>query len=537
MAKWLTDPACDAYLSQQRGALGRKRRLWFDTLKELGWPEHTMTVGEATPYFLVAIPPAYKDDPNGAAVWRQKILNTTGILLSYASIEQEGTDADIPFLRAYLGGGEEVVVEAVRRLKAANIRYQQSENDNVAQELEKIADKGVSRNSIKDKLFRLTPTQGLLHVETPQPITTPLARYVLEDFPAQLAACVVGEAQLVDVARNQQDMLTHERVRIENPVSREAAHTAQLDLTMLLNGYLLERDNALKLAPSVLLQLLEGNAARYGFASRMTYELLVDVNTEAFIQTGGHIRTFSEGDVAVIERDFYIGHHFAEKHIKSAYETLRSILKEPGQPYKEERLAGVAVGLRRFTEYMSAYSRLPHEEYAYFRRFIAPYPDKVKNASGAFMPSPQLFEMLLHKPGYAQLAFLTDNERYFSQSANKDFRMAQNQAAAGDTVEDMIINGRLSLTKAEATMFRAIVEQFIQFKLTHIKVASSKIPEAFPKRPLLERQELQNFKPFHGANSDGVGKQEGSGGFRPQDFLGDGVRRLLELQQRLFRIS
>ncbi|HET8671940.1 MAG TPA: hypothetical protein VFM05_15385, partial [Candidatus Saccharimonadales bacterium] len=73
--------------------------------------------------------------------------------------------------------------------------------------------------------------------------------------------------------------------------------------------------------------------------------------------------------------------------------------------------------------------------------------------------------------------------------------------------------------------------------LTHIKVASSKIPEAFPNPPTLEREELRGFCPFLGATRDAVGKQEGTGGFVPQDFLGDGVNRLLELQQRLLKLT
>lgn len=124
MARWLADPASDRYLARQRTALGRKRSLWAKTLRQLGWPGELVPTGEATPYFLTAVPPRFLREPDGIARWRQELLDTTGLLFSFASIEQEGTAADIPFLRAYLGGSEKVVEEAVRRLVKAGVRYQ-----------------------------------------------------------------------------------------------------------------------------------------------------------------------------------------------------------------------------------------------------------------------------------------------------------------------------------------------------------------------------------------------------------------------------
>jgi aspartate/methionine/tyrosine aminotransferase len=123
MAHWLADPACDEYLAQQRAVLRRKRTMWADALRDFGWPAQLTPVGEATPYFLVALPPKYLTRSNAMTSWRQDILNSTGILFSYASIEQEGTEADVPFLRAYLGGDESVVFEAIRRFQNTGIRY------------------------------------------------------------------------------------------------------------------------------------------------------------------------------------------------------------------------------------------------------------------------------------------------------------------------------------------------------------------------------------------------------------------------------
>jgi aspartate/methionine/tyrosine aminotransferase len=124
MAQWLNDPACQQYLAEQRAILGRKRSLWVDTLRDLGWPLELTALGETTPYYLMAVPPSYLSQSDGITKWRQDIFDSTGILLSYASIEQEGTGADVPYLRAYLGGPEETVIEAAQRLRDAGVKYQ-----------------------------------------------------------------------------------------------------------------------------------------------------------------------------------------------------------------------------------------------------------------------------------------------------------------------------------------------------------------------------------------------------------------------------
>jgi len=124
MAHWITDPACDEYLADQRKELKQKRTMWTDALRELGWPTRLTPVGEVTPYYLVAVPPKYAAQKDGVAKWRQLLMDDAGMLLSYASIEQAGTEADAPYLRALLSGSIEVVAEAIRRLKKATIRYE-----------------------------------------------------------------------------------------------------------------------------------------------------------------------------------------------------------------------------------------------------------------------------------------------------------------------------------------------------------------------------------------------------------------------------
>ncbi|HET8669726.1 MAG TPA: hypothetical protein VFM05_03595, partial [Candidatus Saccharimonadales bacterium] len=286
---------------------------------------------------------------------------------------------------------------------------------------------------MQDKLFRSVPTATLLRTPRKLPPKTPLEKYVLENLPAQIRLHSNDKLPLEDIAASQQQLLSSEGARIKAISDLSAAREVQLDLVMMLGVYLLLRDRAFTVAPPILLELLETNAGRHAITKRMTYELIVDVNTEAFLRTNGQIRIFSYGDIGLIERDFYIGHHFAEKHIKDAYEMLREVVQEPGLPNKTERLQAVLTGLQEFTKYMAIFAHLKPDAYAYFRRFLVPYPDKVKNGSGAFMPSPQLFEMLLHKPGYAQTQHVTTNEQYFSQWAQPLLHSQREAAEGGQT--------------------------------------------------------------------------------------------------------
>ena len=123
MAQWLADEACEQYLMDEHKALSVKRRLWADTLQQQGWPPELLPIGEATPYFLVAVPPAYLEAPDGIKRWRHDVLNKAGLLFGHASIEQEGTGADVPYLRTYLGGSVAIAEETARRFTQAGIRY------------------------------------------------------------------------------------------------------------------------------------------------------------------------------------------------------------------------------------------------------------------------------------------------------------------------------------------------------------------------------------------------------------------------------
>jgi hypothetical protein len=87
-------------------------------------------VGESTPYCLVAVPPAYTKAPGGIQRFREDVFWKTGVLLSYtASVsfwdaeQSNNTQINLPYLRAYLGGNQRILIEAISRWRKAGIRY------------------------------------------------------------------------------------------------------------------------------------------------------------------------------------------------------------------------------------------------------------------------------------------------------------------------------------------------------------------------------------------------------------------------------
>jgi len=386
-------------------------------------------------------------------------------------------------------------------------------------------------------LFRDISTSKILRLQSPSEPSrqsNTLAHYVVHELPKDIRSWSDNLTSFKDLAERHAALLASERARLYSLKNDQQAAVAQLDLLMLLGAYLPAKEAVYQLAPPLLLELLAYISAQHELPPRLTYELIVDVNTTAFLRSDGDIRTFSHGKTGRVERDFYIGHYLAEKHIHSSYQLLRAVLQDPFLANRHAYLQSALSGLEQFTAYMSAYSRLPADDYAYFRRFLTPYPDKIKNASGAFMPTPQLFETLLHTSGFAQTEYLRRNLQYFPRWAHADLQAQMNPQTVTPTVQSLLASGALQhLDEAEHQLLDALVEQFIRFKLTHIKVASSKIPEAFPKPPITEREDLRTFHTQLDAKRDGTGTQQGTGGFAPQDFLADGVQRLLDLQTQL----
>ena len=126
LAQYLADPASERHAAEQREALADKRSKFFQVLQELGWPPDLIGRGEFTPYVLVATPRAWGRLPDGAERYRRHLLDSAGILVSHASIEGAdlaGGDGTTPWVRFYLGVGDDVFDTILERLVEAGINY------------------------------------------------------------------------------------------------------------------------------------------------------------------------------------------------------------------------------------------------------------------------------------------------------------------------------------------------------------------------------------------------------------------------------
>lgn len=298
----------------------------------------------------------------------------------------------------------------------------------------------------------------------------------------------------------------------------------------MLGTYIPAGEGAYKFAPPALLASLAYNCDRFDIDERMTYELIIDVNTAEFLRTG-LMRVYSqEEETAKHERDFYAGHYFAEPHMKAAAFNVKAMMDRPAEVNKAKILAPAVNGVIRYAQHLRQYGQLPTDGFSYFRQFLDTYPDGKRNASGAFMPSPQLLEPLLHKPSAEYQVFLRESHDYFphwSQQMIKDWIRA---SLDGINVADFITAGKLEMDEEATKYMRMVVRNLIVSRHSHIGITHKHIPVAFPEKPVIKLSELKDFGEH---NIMDEGALRGTAGFNVQHVLGNSVFRLTQLYEQL----
>jgi hypothetical protein len=312
-----------------------------------------------------------------------------------------------------------------------------------------------------------------------------LSDYTLHEMPGDLSQVrdKANPFSFEDLAAKQQDVLEAGAMAVLSNHEEEVARIAQLDMLFMLGGYLPAGDTALDRAPGTLHALLDHNAERFGLPKRMDYEMIVDVNTKRY-QTTGNIRLFSEGVQADAERDFYIGHYYSEPHMKLAAFQLRTLLERPdaSDPNKATTLASARDHIDAFGGSVRDYGKLAVAHFGHFRPFLGEYPDGTRNASGAFMPSPQLAEMTLHEPTDQYDLFLTEAKPYYPKWSQPLITEWARQSHEGHNIRDAIIDGRLKLNDEQLDLLGEVVTALYRTKQAHLGTTYRQIPQAFPER-------------------------------------------------------
>ncbi len=363
---------------------------------------------------------------------------------------------------------------------------------------------------------------------------SPLRDYVLGGLPQDLAEVRDGGLTYRRLADRQREVLAGTGGHLVTGDDPGAARITQLDLLFMLSGYAPAGPHA---APRELVELVSAQCARFPFLDPyLSYELLIDVNSEEYARCGD-IRVFSSGRLGALERDFYLGHHLAEPWARAAAYGLQALVAAPGAGAGEPAavLADAARCLAEFTARMADYRRLSGEAFGRFRPYHMGRPGGPRGASGAFMPSVQLLELVLLPPTAEYGVYLDQAMSYFPSWARPVVARWRSASGLGANVRECLRDGRLVLDGAGAGQLVRLIDGFVDFRMVHLGVTRRMLPEAFADRAGLTRREI-------GAQDGersvlGGGGEAGTSGFGVRDVLTNAVHRLLTLRDEVLALA
>lgn len=303
----------------------------------------------------------------------------------------------------------------------------------------------------------------------------------------------------------------------------------QLDLGFMMGAYLPE-DN-FSYCPGSLIDLMNKQADRYQLSPHMDYELLIDVNSREFEKTG-QMRTYLDGEIGVSERDFYYGHYLSERHIKNVAMELRNLINNSAIPTEviSDTLGVAADSMREFNEYMGAYAKLPKEHFDAMRPYFASYPDGTRNASGAFMPSVQLAEIILHSPSVEQRVYIDESLPYFPLWSREAMARWAEESLEGHNIMSNIELGKLPMDSASIDELERLVREFYHFRTKHLGVTRKQIPQAFDGQEVpRSRKQIAEF----GEPDIMAGGEAGTAGFHIVNVLAGSASRIARLRDKI----
>lgn len=358
---------------------------------------------------------------------------------------------------------------------------------------------------------------------------SPLEGYIIGELPLDLLAVAEGTMSYEELAKKQDELLQENAQRILENTDPHEAMLTQTDLLFMLGGYIPSQQET-SLSPDSLQRLIVDQCERFEHLTPyMTYEMIVDVNCAEYERTG-NMRTYTSGKIGQDERDFYYGHFVSEPYMKRAAFDMHELAIAPDAEDKLSRITSIAEDLKEFKRYMGQYSKLSKESFGYFRQYLAGYSDGTRNASGAFMPSPQLLELALVAPTSTYQQYLDESMRYFPAWAQIRMNELRETSAEGYNIDSRLAQGDLTLTDDEHNMLVRCVDEFINFRMAHLGITKHQIPEAFSSLDNLTRKSIQANGSERQIMAPNV---RGTAGFDVRNVLENSVYRLLSLRERL----
>ncbi|MFF2625042.1 hypothetical protein ACFVUN_04610 [Kitasatospora griseola] len=358
--------------------------------------------------------------------------------------------------------------------------------------------------------------------------SSPLRDYVLHRLPQDLSEVASGGLTYQQLADKQRELLASVGPLGDDP---GAARITQLDLLFMLGGFVPAGPQA---APRELTELISAQCARFrSLDPYLSYELLIDVNCEEY-RRSGDIRVFSPGQLGALERDFYLGHHLSEPWIRSAAYGLRTLVTAPDAVKPAAVLDDAARCVAEFTSHMASYRRLSGEAFGRFRHFHLGHPGGPRGASGAFMPSVQLLELVLLPPTTQYGSYLDLAMSYFPSWARPVLAQWRSASSLGVNVRQSVRDGRLALDDDGIDRLVRLVDRFVDFRMVHLGITRRMLPEAFEDRAGLTRREIG----AQAGERDVLNAEHpGTSGFSVRHVLTNGVHRLLELRRDVLSLK
>ncbi|MFG3590746.1 hypothetical protein [Streptomyces sp. NPDC047990] len=357
--------------------------------------------------------------------------------------------------------------------------------------------------------------------------SSPLGPYVLDSLPVDLRAVADGHMTYGQLAEKHDGLLSALAADALVVDDLSQARTIQLDLLFMRGGFLPAGPH---IAPRAVLDAIQAQCARFpSLDPHMSYELLIDVNSNEWNRSG-NMRVFTEGELGLLERDFYLGHHLAEPTVRAAADSILTLIHEPDTVDKTEVLEGAVRHLDDFRLYMAQYNNLPSDAFNSFRRYHMGHPGGPRGASGAFMPSVQLLELALLAPTTEHGVYLDQAMPYFPQWSRSLIAEARESSMRGDNVVQSVLDGRLKLDHEGTSALLAVIDKFADFRMVHLGVTRKAIPEAFPPGSTVTRRGIaQQAGEADILNEDNLG----TSGFSVRNVLTNSVYRLLAARRSI----
>ncbi|MGY5052311.1 hypothetical protein ACWDE0_43260 [Streptomyces sp. 900105755] len=357
--------------------------------------------------------------------------------------------------------------------------------------------------------------------------TLRIRNYVLSELPADLSAMSRQKMTYRDLAEKQSRVLEEASASTFPVDDPAAARVTQLDLLFMLGGFLPAGPEAF---PQPLVDAIASQRARHPTLDpHMSYELLIDVNCEQW-QRHGHMRVFSEGELGRLERDFYLGHHLAEPAVRTAFDQLSSLLSEPASENLAHNMEETYRKLEEFRIDMARYGRLTKEAFTSFRRYHMGYEGGPRGASGAFMPSVQLLELVLVPPTEEYEVYLDQSMPYFPVWSRPLIAEQRAVSAKGENITQAVLDGRLKLDQQAVSTLLGIFDKFADFRMVHLGVTRKLIPEAFRESDRMTRKDIAAQT---GERNILSGDTLGTSGFSVRNVLTNAVHRLLAARHEI----